>query len=64
MASTMRRAIEIDDSNFASQEERLHELLLENRGLKELLIVHQQIHQLKPTSVTVSSEVRKFDSII
>ena len=57
MASMMRRAIDTDDSYSASQEERLNALLVENRGLKELLAVHEQIHQEKLTATT-TSEVR------
>lgn len=54
MASVMRRAIDIDDTTSASQEERINALLLENRGLKELLAVHENIHRPKPIS-TVST---------
>lgn len=57
MASMMRRAIDIDDSYSASQDERLNALLVENRGLKELIAVHEQIHQEKLTATT-TSEVR------
>lgn len=53
----MRRAIDVDDSHRASQDERLHALLAENRGLKELLAVHQQMHQTKSLSSTAVSEV-------
>lgn len=47
MASIMQRAIDIDESHSTSQEERLNALLLENRGLKELLAVREQIHDEK-----------------
>jgi len=54
MASMMRRAIDIDDSYSASQDERLNALLVENRGLKELIAVHEQIHQEKLMATTTS----------
>jgi hypothetical protein len=47
MASIMQRAIDIDDTNNASQEERINALLLENRGLKEILTVHENMQQHK-----------------
>lgn len=47
MATMMRRAIAMDDGYSASQEERLNALIVENRGLKELLAVHEHIHQGK-----------------
>ena len=53
MASVMRRAIDIDDTNNASQEERIHALLLENRGLKEILAVHENIHRTKSMTKTI-----------
>lgn len=54
MASTMRRAIELDDSHSATREERLNALLVENHGLKELIAVHEQIHQEKLTATTTA----------
>ena len=54
MASVMRHAIDIDDINNASQEERINSLLLENRGLKEILAVHESIHRPKQMSRYVS----------
>lgn len=57
MASVMRRAIDIDDTNSASQEERINALLLENRGLKEILAVHENIHRPKPVPTTTTIEV-------
>jgi hypothetical protein len=50
MASIMQRAINIDDTNSASQEERINALLLENRGLKEILTVHENMRQHKQIS--------------
>ncbi len=47
MASIMQRAIDIDESTNATQEERINALLLENRGLKEILAVHEHMHQQK-----------------
>lgn len=47
MASIMQRAIDIDETNSATQEERINALLLENRGLKEILAVHENIHRHK-----------------
>lgn len=49
MATVMRHAIGIDDTHSASQEERIHALLLENRGLKEILAVHENMHRSKQT---------------
>ncbi len=43
----MQRAIDIDESNSAIHEERINALLLENRGLKEILAVHENMHQQK-----------------
>jgi len=57
MASVMRRAIDIDDTNSASQEERINALLLENRGLKEILAVHENMHRPKQITPTIVSEV-------
>lgn len=57
MALIMQRAIVIDDKNSASQEERITALVLENRGLKELLAVHENIHQHKQVSTTTVNEV-------
>jgi hypothetical protein len=54
MASVMRRAIDIDDTNSASQEERINALLLENRGLKEILAVHENIQRPKAISTSVN----------
>lgn len=53
MASIMQRAIDIDETNHATQEERINALLLENRGLKELLAVHENIHQQKQLISTI-----------
>ncbi|CAM4870426.1 unnamed protein product [Rotaria socialis] len=50
IASVMRHAISIDDTHSASQDERINALLLENRGLKEILAVHETMHRPKPTS--------------
>lgn len=50
MATVMRQAIDIDDTNSASQEERIHALLLENRGLKEILAIHENIQRPKQIS--------------
>jgi hypothetical protein len=59
MASIMQRAIDIDDVNSVTQEERIHALLLENRGLKEILAVHENIHQSKhETAITSICEVK------
>ena len=59
MAAIMQRAIDIDEVNSTSQEERINALLLENRGLKEILAVHEQMHQSKPSPPTTSQpEVR------
>ena len=41
MASVMQQAIEIDDRNSATQEERINALLIENRTLRQILTVHQ-----------------------
>ncbi|CAF1495640.1 unnamed protein product [Rotaria sp. Silwood1] len=54
MASVMRHAIGIDDTNSASQEERINALLLENRGLKEILSAHENIHRSKQILTTTS----------
>jgi len=54
MASIMQRAIDIDESNSATQEERINALLLENRGLKEILAVHENMHQHKQLPPTIS----------
>jgi hypothetical protein len=54
MASVMRRAIDIDDTNSASQEERINALVLENRGLKEILAVHENIQRPKQISTTAT----------
>lgn len=48
MASIMQRAIDIDEMNSTTQEERINALLIENRGLKEILAVQEQMHQSKP----------------
>lgn len=55
----MSRAIDIDDTNSASQEERINALLLENRGLKEILAVHETMHRTKPTEVNRNFLFRK-----
>ncbi len=57
MASIMQRAIDIDESNSAIHEERINALLLENRGLKEILAVHENMHRPKQISPTNVSEV-------
>lgn len=49
MATVMRRAIDVDDLNSATQEERLNALLTENRGLKEILAVHETMHRSTQT---------------
>ncbi|CAF3344139.1 unnamed protein product [Rotaria socialis] len=60
IASVMRHAISIDDTHSASQDERINALLLENRGLKEILAVHETMHRPKPTStITLESTVAK-----
>jgi len=53
MACIMRKAIDIDDTNIHSQEERINALLLENKGLKEMLTVHGHIQQCTPHHQTV-----------
>ncbi len=53
MASIMQRAIDIDESNSAIHEERINALLLENRGLKEILAVHENMHQHKQLPTTI-----------
>ncbi|CAF3322702.1 unnamed protein product [Rotaria socialis] len=54
MALIMQRAIDIDDTNNAAQEERINALLLENRGLKEILAVHENMHKPKQVSPIVT----------
>jgi hypothetical protein len=54
MASIMQRAIDIDEKNHATQEERIKALILENRGLKEILAVHENMHQHKQLPTTIS----------
>jgi len=49
----MQRAIDIDDTNSAAQEERIHALILENRGLREILAVHENMHQHKQLPTTI-----------
>ena len=51
MASVMRQAIDVDDLTSASQEERINALLTENRGLKEILAIHDNMHRAKPPAV-------------
>ena len=59
MASIMQRAIDIDETHSTSQEERLNALLLENRGLKQILAVHERMHDEKTTSeVILACEIR------
>jgi hypothetical protein len=53
MGSIMQRAIDIDDTNSAAQEERIHALILENRGLREILAVHENMHQHKQLPTTI-----------
>jgi hypothetical protein len=53
MALIMQRAIDIDESNSTTQEERINALLLENRGLKEILAVHENMHQHKQLPPTI-----------
>ncbi|CAF1424981.1 unnamed protein product [Adineta steineri] len=53
MASIMQRAIDIDEINSATQEERINALLVENRGLKEILAVHENMHQHKQLSTII-----------
>ena len=43
----MQHAIDIDDSQSNNQEQRLNALLLENRHLKQILAVHEQMHHEK-----------------
>ncbi|CAF1563290.1 unnamed protein product [Rotaria sp. Silwood1] len=68
MALIMQRAIDIDDTNNAAQEERINALLLENRGLKEILAVHENMHKHKsitttlPESTTIESSVVQSNS--
>jgi len=64
MASVMRRAIDIDDTNSASQEERINALLLENRGLKEILAVHENIQRPKQTTTAVSESTTGKSTIL
>lgn len=47
----MQRAIEIDETQSITQEERIKALIIENRGLRELLAVHENIDQMKQTEV-------------
>lgn len=47
MSSIMQHAIDIDESQSNNQEQRLNALLMENRHLKQLLIVHEQMHNDK-----------------
>ena len=54
MALIMQRAIDIDNTNSATQEEQINALLLENRGLKEVLAVHEKMHQRNHSSMTMS----------
>jgi hypothetical protein len=54
MASVMQRAITIDDTNSATQEERINALILENRGLKEILAVHENMQQQKQATTDIS----------
>jgi len=65
MASIMQHAIDIDDTNNASQEERINALLLENRGLKEILAVHENMRQHKqiPEPTTESSVAQSTSEI-
>lgn len=56
MATVMSRAIDVDDTNSATQEERINALLVENRGLKEILAVHENIHRIKSTPITNQTE--------
>ncbi|CAF0830020.1 unnamed protein product [Didymodactylos carnosus] len=53
MACIMRKAIDIDDINIHGQEERINALLLENKGLREMLTVHEHIQQCKQTMVPI-----------
>lgn len=55
MASIMQRAVEIDEAQSVTQEERIKALIIENRGLRELLAVHENIDQTKTTEPTTSS---------
>lgn len=43
----MQHAIDIDDSQSNNQEQRLNALLIENRHLKQILAVHEQMHHEK-----------------
>jgi hypothetical protein len=54
MALIMQRAIDIDETNNTSQEERINALLLENRGLKEILAVHENMQQTKPSTIVTT----------
>ncbi|UJR15267.1 hypothetical protein I4U23_002221 [Adineta vaga] len=64
MASIMQRAITIDDTNSATQEERIKALVLENRGLKEILAVHENMHKEKQLSnITTESMANESSSM-
>jgi suppressor of IKK-epsilon len=63
MASIMQRAIDIDETNHTTQEERINALLLENKGLKEILAVHEHMHQQKPLSTIISESTTTESSV-
>jgi hypothetical protein len=64
MASIMQRAIDIDETNHTTQEERINALLLENKGLKEILAVHEHMHQQKPLPTIISEVIQYSFSLI
>jgi len=63
MALIMQRAIDIDETNSATQEELINALLLENRGLKEILAVHENMHRHKQLPAIIP-EVNFFDRLL
>lgn len=66
MSSIMQHAIDIDESQSNNQEQRLNALLMENRHLKQLLIVHEQMHNDKnlPEVMIVFQKTSFFLSLI
>lgn len=55
MATVMQQAVEIDDRNSTTQEDRINALIIENRALRELLTVYQSTEQ---SSSLPTSEVK------
>jgi len=49
--------------NNATQEERIKALILENRGLKEILAVHEHMHQHKQLPTTISESTNAESSV-